>query len=149
MHPLCSSLILRQEGESQTQVNHLTLEICIHIKGIELSALCCYTRKPVELMRKGVQIKLEATRQPNKMLCISSGSSNCTSSCLCLCLLGNWVALLSHCDSSAAHYSSCWQRKRQQHQPRFVCGHYNGTVPGVVHGETSLDPVRKIATPES
>lgn len=99
------------------KVNHLTLEICIHIKGIEQAALCCYTRKPVELMRKGVQTKLEATRQHNKMLCFSSGSSNCTSSCLCLWLLGNWVALLSQCESSAAHYSSCWQRKRQQHQP--------------------------------
>lgn len=115
MHPLCSSLKLRQEGESLTQVSHLTLQICINIKLIRQASLCCCGRKPV--IRTGIQTKLEASRQPNKTLCFSSGSSNCTSPRLCLLLLGNWVALLSRCDSSVAHYSSCCQRKRQQHQP--------------------------------
>lgn len=59
--------------------------------------------------KRGVQTRLEATRQPDDF-CFSS---NYTSSCRCLLLLGCWAAVLSWCDSSAALYSNCCQTKRQ------------------------------------
>lgn len=81
-------------------------------------AVSSTVENPVQPIKTGVQTNVEAARQPNKTLCFSPGSSNCTSSRLCLLLQGNWVAPLSRCDSSAAHYSSCCQRKRrQQHHP--------------------------------
>lgn len=54
MHPLCSSHLLRQEGESLTQVSHFTLQICINIKWMQQAALYCDSGKPVELIRKGI-----------------------------------------------------------------------------------------------
>lgn len=104
-----------REGESPTRASYLTLQICINMEWMEQAALCCGWGKT-----SGVDEETEfkqSFRQPNKPLCFSSGSSNWTCARLCLLLLGNWVARLSRCDSSAAHYSSCCQRKRQQHQP--------------------------------
>lgn len=141
MQPLCSSLMLRLEGERLTQVGFLTLQICINIKWMEQAALCCCssrTKYSGVVEERAFKRKLEAPRQLNKTSCFSSESSNCTSSHLCLLVLGNWVALLSRCDSSAAHYSSCCQRKEVTTSAVFDRGHYNGSVPEVEHGKRHL-----------
>lgn len=101
-----------------------------------------------ELVKEGVQTDPWATRHPKQdAFCFSSGSSNRTSpphptpTRPCLLLPGNWVALLSWCDSSAAHY---FQRLPEDEATAasLEFGHYNGTIPGttVRGGKTTRGP---------